>query len=346
MKASMLDGSGLSRACSAVLVAVLVLAGSRAADAASCIVPDNGSGTANLPPYDLTQCADGYVSQTAWQIIDGLPPGSTVDMDVRLLWVVHLSGMSGGGLGGERSTFSAFLELAMTGTGAFAGYTRTVNVPVSVGTMDNATRTPGTTPQSFVTDLFQLQGQLPPGDPDFDLLRITAGTDFALPSPGHTTLKKLGSDWAVDSYFDVTYRIDFVGAPGGPFTGRSGSTTATGRIEEGPSGPTIDHYKCYKVKDKEIPAKFAPTTVTLSDDFQTSAPTKVKEPYLVCNPVDKNGEGITSSADQLTCYTIRDKSSPAFSPVIVDSADQLGALRLAAKRPYTVCLPSRTTVVP
>ena len=72
------------------------------------------------------------------------------------------------------------------------------------------------------------------GDPDFDLLRITAGTDFGMPSPGHTTLRKQpGGDWAVDSFFDITYRIDFVGHPGGHVGGMSGSTTGTIRMQTG-----------------------------------------------------------------------------------------------------------------
>jgi hypothetical protein len=103
-----------------------------------------------------------------------------------------------------------------------------------------APRAPGSPLQSFDTDMFRSQGQLPPGDPDFDLLRITAGTGFGMPSPGHTTLTRNGppgSDWNVDSFFDITYRIDFVGAPGGPFAGRSGSTTATIRMGTGQPAP-------------------------------------------------------------------------------------------------------------
>jgi hypothetical protein len=73
--------------------------------------------------------------------------------------------------------------------------------------------------------MFSLQGQIPPGDPDFDLLRITAGGGFGLPSPGHTTLTQQAVGWAVDSFFDITYRIDFIGAPGGPFAGSSNSQT-------------------------------------------------------------------------------------------------------------------------
>jgi hypothetical protein len=75
-----------------------------------------------------------------------------------------------------------------------------------------------------------MQGQIT-GDPDFDLLRITAGTGFGMPSPGHTTLTvQANSDYAVDSFFDITYRIDFVGHPGSPLGGMSGSTTATIRM--------------------------------------------------------------------------------------------------------------------
>jgi hypothetical protein len=83
--------------------------------------------------------------------------------------------------------------------------------------------------------MYRIQGQFPPGDPDFDLLRITAGTSFGLPSPGHTTLTHTpDGNWSVDSFFDITYRIDFVGAPGGPLSGKSGSTTLTIRMQVGP----------------------------------------------------------------------------------------------------------------
>jgi hypothetical protein len=44
--------------------------------------------------------------------------------------------------------------------------------------------------------------------------------------------------WSVDSFFDVTYRIDFVGAPGGPLAGRSGSSTGTVRFELGIPAPS------------------------------------------------------------------------------------------------------------
>jgi hypothetical protein len=125
----------------------------------------------------------------------------------------------------------------MAGTGGLLGYNRSLAIPVQ-SLIHHGPR-PGGPVQSFPSDMFQLQGQLPIGDPDFDLLRITAGTGFGMPSPGHTTLtRQPGGTWAIDSFFDITYRIDFIGRPGGSLGGHSGSTTGTIRMSTVPC-PTI-----------------------------------------------------------------------------------------------------------
>ncbi|MBP9663810.1 MAG: DUF11 domain-containing protein, partial [Pyrinomonadaceae bacterium] len=193
----------------------------------ACEPLDNGGGTADLPalcPY------------TGWpkSVIDGLPEGTTLQSDAFFDVFTGIVRSPGGTLGGEVEQFGSTLTLEVAGTGNLSGYHRTIpmlNVQVEVHT---APRTPGTPVQSFDTDMFGMQGQLPAGDPDFDLLRVTAGSAFGMPSPGHTTLTQLpGGHWNVDSFFDIEYRIDFIGHPGGPFGGMSGSTTATIRMQQG-----------------------------------------------------------------------------------------------------------------
>ncbi|HWL93006.1 MAG TPA: hypothetical protein VNT79_05695, partial [Phycisphaerae bacterium] len=153
------------------------------------------------------------------------PPNPPFDCDI-----------PGGLLGGEQECNVSKLHANMQGTGGLSNFSKNVVIDLKMETHVGP-RSPGDPIQSFDTDMFMLQGQLPPGDPDFDLLRITAGTAFGMPSPGHTTLTRLpGDNWAVDSFFDVFYRIDFVGKPGGPLGGMSGSTTGTIRMATG-AGP-------------------------------------------------------------------------------------------------------------
>ncbi len=221
------------------LIAAVTLASAITAQAA-CIVPDS-AGTAGLPPVGCVYTTPDLriFPNNDLFIIDGLPVGTFIEMDSNLHSFLGIVTAPGGALGGETETYQASLDMPMVGHGTLAGFNRNIVMPLSNVQSQSAPRVPGTTPQSFATDMAQLQGQIV-GDPDFDLLRITAGTNFGLPSPGHTTLTRLGppgSNWNVDSFFDITYRIDFVGHPGGPLSGRSGSTTGTARFIVGGAVP-------------------------------------------------------------------------------------------------------------
>jgi hypothetical protein len=231
----MTHSAGVVRAI-AVGFCVCAAAISFAQDRSFCSAVDNGTGTVELPPEG---CA--YLSpQEVHMIIDGLPPGTTIELDPihhQFLCINSPCGQPGGSLGGQYEEFESYLTLELTGTGDLAGYERTLTVPIGCQT-HTGPRTPGDPVQSFPTDMFNLLGGLT-GDPDFTTLQITAGTNNGLPSPGQTTLtQRPDGSFSVDSFFDITYRIDFVGAPGSVLDGLAGSTTGTLRMEiEAPPEP-------------------------------------------------------------------------------------------------------------
>jgi hypothetical protein len=226
---------GIKLACASGLVAASLVGLARTQYGGPCTVPDNGTGTVDLPPVDC-----GYLSPTEFhEILNGLPPGTTVRINPTHSRFVCPNGPGtcespGGSLGGSVDAFGSRLTLVMLSTTTGAGFgrragpafSRTIDVPVQCE-VHTAPRTPGQPVQTFATDFFALQGGIA-GDPDFDSLNITAGTSFVGPSPGSTTLTQQPSGgFAVDSFFDISYRIDFVGATGGAFAGLSGSTLGT-----------------------------------------------------------------------------------------------------------------------
>ncbi len=211
-------------------------------DACACIEPDNGTGTADLPAM---QCPFTAPFGPMY-IIDGLPPATTIELDpvlrdpdcsgprpsCSLLMPAGVCESAGGVLGGHVECFDATLQLTVSGTGTLAGYTRFLSVPVACE-IHTGPRNPGDPVQTLTAEMFRLSGELF-GDPDFCTFRVLGGLDYGLPSPGETTLTELPSgDFAVDSFFDITYQIEFEGCPGSPLDGYAGTTTATVRIVQG-----------------------------------------------------------------------------------------------------------------
>ncbi len=152
----------------------------------------------------------------------------------------------------------------MQGTGDLAGFSRVPDLAIATE-MHTGPRNPGDPVQSFDTEMVRLQGEIF-GDPDFDTLRVQAGTDFGLPSPGQTTLSRLpDGDYAVDSFFDITYRIEFQGAPGSALDGFAGTTESTvpmtpGEVVDPNPDRGDDRWKTldggYNFSDNPIPPDF------------------------------------------------------------------------------------------
>jgi hypothetical protein len=112
-----------------------------------------------------------------------------------------------------------------------------------------------------------------------------------------------------------------------------------------PSELNMNHFKCYKVRRAKGTPKFTPREVDLDDQFETKA-TTVKKPRLLCNPVDKDGEGIIAPENHLTCYIIKDVAGqPKFSSQQVEVLDQFGDQGVGTftgdcRRTALLCVPS------
>ena len=122
-----------------------------------------------------------------------------------------------------------------------------------------------------------------------------------------------------------------------------GEVCTAGVCGGGTATSCLDHYKCYKAKDLKQP-KFAKTTVTLSDQLFAGQSTDVKKPYLVCNPADKNNEGISDPSAHLACYKV--KGPKIVTPPKVKATNQFGTVDLALKKTSLLCVPSAKTIVP
>jgi len=96
-----------------------------------------------------------------------------------------------------------------------------------------------------------------------------------------------------------------------------------------------NHYLCHKVKDLKVPAKFVATNANVVDQT-ISTTVALKKPYLLCNPVSKNGGPIFDPTLHYCCYKAKAASKVKAN---YDITDQFGPLRLGTKKPFLLCNP-------
>jgi hypothetical protein len=106
------------------------------------------------------------------------------------------------------------------------------------------------------------------------------------------------------------------------------------------TAPPPDHFQCYEVK----PSTFSTAPVTVTDQFGTLTG-DLRFPHRLCNPTDKNGEGITDPTDHLVGYGA--KYSHTFTKQLNQMlVDQFGTLFVDVTRPDLLMVPSSKDGVP
>ncbi|MFH2056248.1 MAG: dockerin type I repeat-containing protein, partial [bacterium] len=266
-----------------------------------CTVPDDGTGTADLPG----DCPYTPQTDTAIIITGGLPAGTTIEADPVLQNPENVQTLPGGDLGGVIKIYTEILQMELTGTGGLGTFHRNIGIPVQVE-VHLAPWTPGEPVQEFETDMVRLQGEIF-GDPDFDMLRVTAGTGNGMPSPGHTTLTRLPSgNWNVDSFFDIEYRIDFQGAPGSVLQDFEGTTQGTIRLRQGGEKVPTWH-ELYEPPGFQVSMDMA---FVITGEFLCD-----------CRPGDPNNDGTVNITDAVYMINYIFGGGPAPTPYAVCSGD-------------------------
>lgn len=118
-----------------------------------------------------------------------------------------------------------------------------------------------------------------------------------------------------------------------------------GLVAPRPVHAELDHFKCYQTKPTPGAARFTRHNVTLTDAFESvnSVATKSR---AICNPVDKNGEGIGDPTAHLACFSTRDDRQAKFVQRDVQVTNQFGVQALRVIKPYQLCVAAEKGIVP
>jgi len=106
-----------------------------------------------------------------------------------------------------------------------------------------------------------------------------------------------------------------------------------------PPLPPLDHFECYELK----PGFFPNTSATVQDQFGTMSE-MIRFPRRLCNPTNKNGEGITDPTDHLVGYIVK---GPKFTQRTNQTIkNQFGKTLVDVVRPDLLMVPTSKDGVP
>jgi hypothetical protein len=103
--------------------------------------------------------------------------------------------------------------------------------------------------------------------------------------------------------------------------------------------PVLDHFMCYTARTTKKTDKFAATSATLADAFESGEVT-VKKTRALCLPADENGAGIVDDCTHLKAYQVKGPKHAKQTGITV--TDQFGTLSLDTVKADRLLVPADT----
>jgi hypothetical protein len=155
-------------------------------------------------------------------------------------------------------------------------------------------------------------------------------------SPRHVRRGHVEVDDQFGQLFVDTVKADLLLVP-------TAASTAESPSPPDPQSHDVDHYKCYRIKVTSGTPRFQKGVQALVADEFTSPAKRfdVKKPRHLCNPVDKNGEGLNHPDVRLLCYQVKPaKGEPRAQGHTLFVNNQFGPGAMYTIRERELCVPS------
>lgn len=181
-------------------------------------VKPNADGWVCLPPVDAE-----YVAFLV-EMFHSLPDPSWKAEVKHQRFVNNCKQETGGSLGGDVETFDSDVAVTVTRADGTAAKAESLTVHIPVRSITHTSKQDlGAERQTLETAMWNLEGRIE-NQGGWKYFAVVAGEENGLPSPGETILTRLeNGNVAVESFFKIRYRVEYIGAEDGPYAGLEGS---------------------------------------------------------------------------------------------------------------------------